>query len=739
MIGRKSIVEESFSWLSSAVSFLGFSGIQERPILLKPKGGEAAREGWAHTEERYRERAPMTFTFKLSRRLARFRAVPALAAILVAAACSEDANAPTNLNDGSSNTQTIQPGDAVDQIQRSESLVSTTWRNSRKSGKVTVSPATTTLAPGASQSFTASTPRGDGNRSSSSPQWSATGGQITSSGRYTAGQTPGTYVVVATAYTGASDTAHVTIAAGAPAPAAVVLSPGTVSVAVGGHQSFTAVGKAADGSTVAITPTFAATGGTISAQGDYAAPSATGTYTVTATDAVSGEADTSTVTVTAVQPTVARVDLTPTSASVKPGATQQFTATGKAADGSGVAITPLYSATGGTVSRAGLFTAGSTAGTYAVIARDSASGRADTAAVTVEAPAPTLQSVVVTPASASLTSGATQQFAATGKMSDGSSAAVSVTWTVSGGSITSSGLYSAGQTTGTYRVIASAAGGLTDTSTVTVTAAAPPPTGGCDSVKSALQFAGNFEGGSPWSGWDITQVGAASWNLQNVSSPQRECAKAARIELRRTDPIIAGNNRAQIQVQQTGFGNGGVSVPSGETISGGMGDERWIGFSVYIPSDWVFETGYAPEVIWETLDGVRSPPLALEVNGTNWMIHNTTGHGSQNDPSWVSRYDYSPVQRGAWTDWVVHVKWSGGSTGVLQVWKNGSMIVNRSNTWTTYTDTGNYTKPLWGIYKWSWNASTSGGNSIVSSRTLYIDNVRVTDGAHGSYAAVAPR
>ena len=43
--------------------------------------------------------------------------------------------------------------------------------------------------------------------------WTATGGTITSGGTYTAGQTPGHYVVVATAPDGRADTAEVTIAA----------------------------------------------------------------------------------------------------------------------------------------------------------------------------------------------------------------------------------------------------------------------------------------------------------------------------------------------------------------------------------------------------------------------------------------------------------------------------------------------------------------------------------------------
>ena len=54
----------------------------------------------------------------------------------------------------------------------------------------------------------------------------------------------------------------------------------------------------------------------------------------------------------------------------------------------GVAVT--WSATGGTVSGSGLYTAGSAPGTYRIIAVEQGGTKADTSAITVSAPAPTL-------------------------------------------------------------------------------------------------------------------------------------------------------------------------------------------------------------------------------------------------------------------------------------------------------------------------------------------------------------
>ena len=139
-------------------------------------------------------------------------------------------------------------------------------------------------------------------------------------------------------------------------------------------------------------------------------------------------------------------------------------------------VTILWSATGGSIDSAGNYTAGTTAGKFKVIARSSNSDMADSSEVVVSALAPTLVSVSLTPSSLSLASGATQQLTVSGKMSDGSTAPVAVTWTAGGGSVDTAGRYTAGSTSGTYRIIAKLVNGtLADTSAVTISAPPPPP------------------------------------------------------------------------------------------------------------------------------------------------------------------------------------------------------------------------------------------------------------------------
>ena len=86
----------------------------------------------------------------------------------------------------------------------------------------------------------------------------------------------------------------------------------------------------------------------------------------------------------------------------------------------------------------------------------------------------TLVSVELTPASAALPPGGSQQFAAAGHYSDGSSQTLSVKWSATGGTVSREGLYTAGTAAGSFRLIASS-GRLSDTAAVSIGGDPPPP------------------------------------------------------------------------------------------------------------------------------------------------------------------------------------------------------------------------------------------------------------------------
>jgi hypothetical protein len=219
------------------------------------------------------------------------------------------------------------------------------------------------------------------------------------------------------------------------------------------------------------------------------------------------------------------LEVSPDSASVAPSQSVLFAAKIIRDNNETEPVTIVWSATGGTIDSAGNFTAGTTAGKFKVVARSSSSDLADSSEVVVSASAPTLVSVSLTPSSLNLEPGGTQQLTVAGKMSDGSTAPVAVTWTAGGGKVDTAGLYTAGSTSGTYRIIAKQVSGtLADTSAVTITA--PPPDDG-DSPPDGGDPPPD-EGGTVTGDYYVATTGSDA-NSGTSAAPFRTLQKAASV------------------------------------------------------------------------------------------------------------------------------------------------------------------------------------------------------------------
>ena len=197
-----------------------------------------------------------------------------------------------------------------------------------------------------------------------------------------------------------------------------------------------------------------------------------------------------------VQPTVTltRFSLAPqTGVTLNRGQTQQFTTSQTWSDGATRTSGVTYTATGGTITSTGLFTAGSVAGTFMVIATCSCTSPAvaDTTPVTVRSVAQ-LTKLTVSPKTVSLNAGARQQFTVSANWSTGATDVPPVNWTATGGTVSSTGSYVAPNTAGTYRVIVAHTGGtLRDTATVVVsggTTTTTPTTEATSTSRSIERF-----------------------------------------------------------------------------------------------------------------------------------------------------------------------------------------------------------------------------------------------------------
>ncbi len=221
----------------------------------------------------------------------------------------------------------------------------------------------------------------------------------------------------------------------------ITVSPTTASIAAGGTQQFTATGHYSDLSTADLTDTVTWSSsltsfGTVSnASGSQglATGVADGATTITATDGLI----LGTAVLTVLPATLVSITVSPTTASIAAGGTQQFTATGHYSDLSTADLTDTVTWSSsltsfGTVSNAsgsqGLAT-GVADGATTITATD---GLILGTAVLTVLPA-TLVSITVSPTTASIAAGGTQQFTATGHYSDLGTADLTdtVTWSSS--------------------------------------------------------------------------------------------------------------------------------------------------------------------------------------------------------------------------------------------------------------------------------------------------------------------
>jgi uncharacterized protein YjdB len=311
---------------------------------------------------------------------------------------------------------------------------------------ITVSPTTASIAAGDTQQFTATGHYADLSTANvtDSVTWSSS---LISYG--TVSNTAGSQGLATGVATGAttitatdgliSGTAVLTVT-----PAVLVsisVSPTATSIAAGDTQQFTATGHYSNLSTTDLTDSVTWSSsltsfGTVSnASGSQglATGVATGATTITATDGlISGTAA-----LTVTSATLVSISVSPTTASIAAGDTQQFTATGHYSNLSTTDLTDTVTWSSsltsyGTVSNAsgsqGLAT-GVATGATTITATDGLI--LGTAALTVT-PA-VLVSISVSPTTASLAAGYTQQFTATGHYSDLSTADLTdtVTWSSS--------------------------------------------------------------------------------------------------------------------------------------------------------------------------------------------------------------------------------------------------------------------------------------------------------------------
>jgi sulfur carrier protein ThiS len=407
---------------------------------------------------------------------------------------------------------------------------------------ISLSPATATLALGATQQYEATGKYSNGTTANitSSVTWVSsvpTAVSISSSGLATvlAGN-KAAVTIKASLENITSPAASITVPT---AITSIAITPAKVSLAVGGSQQYTATATYTNGTTANITSSVTWKSSSPTAVGISSAGLATvltsSTSAISITAAEGGiTSPASTVTVSGA---LTAITITPASVALALNGTQQYVATGTYSNGTTATITSSVtwaSSNSAVVSigSTGLATDLASSATAVTISATSGSIKSNISTVTV---ASALTSIAITPASVILNVNGTQQYSAVGTYSNGTTANItsSVTWGSSSPatvSITSAGLATLLVSSSAATSITAAVGGIISNasavSAATLTSIAVTPASISVGLGAQQQYAavGTYSNGSTqtltsgvtWTSANPSLVGITSAGLATV-------------------------------------------------------------------------------------------------------------------------------------------------------------------------------------------------------------------------------
>jgi hypothetical protein len=181
-----------------------------------------------------------------------------------------------------------------------------------------------------------------------------------------------------------------------------------------------------------------------------------------------------------------------------------------------------------------------------------------------------------------------------------------------------------------------------------------------------------------------------------------------------------------------------------------IGEEYWIGYSVYFPIDFVADVEGNGDLVFQIQaapdpgESYRSPVLVIQIDEDRWRVvsrwdtRDPSPPGNNFEGSEDVYEEFFVSDLGKWTDWVFHVKWSWQSDGLIEIWKNGILVGDRIGPNCSNDASGPY--PSLGIYKWCWQndpPSPYCGITKTDFRLVYHDEFRI-GGADSSYEDVVP-
>jgi len=453
-------------------------------------------------------------------------------------------------------------------------------------------------------------------------------------------------------------------------------------------------------------------------------------------------------------PTLARVVLSPDTAIVRTGLARQFAVSGQMSDGSATTLSAAYSATGGTVSASGLYTAGATLGTFRVIA--TVQGLADTSTVTItQALVATVQ---VSPTTGSMLVGGTVQLSATMRDAAGNTlSGRAVSWqssNISFAGVSGSGLVN-GLVAGTATITATSEG-KSGTASVTVNlpaplppppppppAPAPPPSSTgepvFDGTRHVSLYYEDFEGHASTaalkSAYDVyeqrgslaleTAGGFQTTKALKVSW-QAGCGSDGDVLLARS---IGGTTNPDL------YATFMVRTSPGYSFNSCFPDEKIM----------IFDQGQTNRTVWNISGAGELPTILCAGAGDAWcmgLTYQVSIDGSSPPPPTggpfaeykaraPSGYTWNRLTDGGWHRYTVYERKESAALrgdGIVRTWIDGVLVMDHDG---TNPSSASYHKVFTGANGTKWthiSYPTTLNQGSANAQTIWYDNVRAYAG-----------
>jgi len=192
-------------------------------------------------------------------------------------------------------------------------------------------------------------------------------------------------------------------------------------------------------------------------------------------------------------------------------------------------------------------------------------------------------------------------------------------------------------------------------------------------ARASVVWRGDFESNDllQW-----TRVDGLASRLTIVRSPVRQGSFALRVELHSGD--LASNGTRNELVRQTA-----------ET----EGMDRYYAWSTMFDASYPIESKWQVFTQWHHSGCCGSPPLEFDVNGQTLSLDRNPPDNSGTLALWST-----PLVRGVWHDFVMHVIWSSNpDLGFIELWYDGQKVFEGKAVQTLFPGQVNYLKQ--GLYR----------------------------------------